>query len=85
MSENDLQELLNLMRRMYCAAQQGQWDAVNELDSKRNRIFAAIQGEAATASRATRAAVSEIIELDHAVLDLANLGMAQIAAQTTPR
>ena len=82
MSEQTLQELLTLMRRMYAAAQDGQWEAVNELDHVRNGIFDTLSTCPNIATSVTKAAVSEIIELDHAVLSLASNGMEKIAAET---
>ncbi len=82
MSEQTLQELLTLMRRMYAAASEGKWETVNELDALRNNIFASHSKGPECESSVTKAAVSEIIELDQAVLSLADHGMQQIAAQT---
>jgi len=82
MSEQTLQELLTLMRRMYAAACQGNWETVNELDVLRNKIFDSLSSGPNTGTSITKAAVSEIIELDQAVLSLADHGMQQIAAQT---
>lgn len=82
MSEQTLQELLTLMRRMYVAAREGHWDKVNELDSMRNTIFDSLDNTGCSATSVTRAAISEIIELDQAVLALADHSMSQIAMQS---
>jgi len=86
MNEATLQELLTLMRRMYVAASEGKWETVNELDVLRNEIFDSANDEnPGTTSSISKAAVSEIIELDQAVISLADHGMQQIAAQTAAR
>ena len=81
MSEQTLQELLTLMRRMYVAALNEQWEAVNELDSLRNSIFDSLTHSPNRSSSVATAAISEIIELDQAVLSLASAGMNSIVAQ----
>lgn len=75
MSEKTLQELLTLMRRMYVAALDDQWETVNELDVVRNGIFDTLNPCPNKGTSVTKAAVSEIIELDQAVLSLASAGI----------
>lgn len=82
MSDKTLQELLTLMRRMYAAALNDQWEAVNELDALRNGIFDNLNTSPNHGNSVTRAAVSEIIELDHAVISLASNGLSKIATES---
>lgn len=72
------------MRRMYVAAKNGEWERVDHLDQQRIEFLDAMQTAPDVAVCYDRASISEILELDHAVLNLANQSMQLVANYTLP-
>jgi len=79
----DLKDLLTIMRRMHLAAEQGNWDAVDTLDNLRQGFLRTLTECPDLADHHTNSIVCEIIDLDQAVLSLANAGMAAIAGSVS--
>ncbi len=82
----DLGDLLTIMRRMHCAAANGDWDQVDTLDGQRTSFLDQISENCATTTSVDvnicRAMISEIAELDQAVTDLLNQSFEWAAGQT---
>lgn len=76
----DLKELLTIMRRMHVAAVHGNWDTVDTLDNLRQSFLRTLTQCPDLDDHHNNAIVCEIIDLDQAVLGLANAGMTQIAS-----
>ncbi|MBX2826352.1 MAG: flagellar protein FliT [Gammaproteobacteria bacterium] len=75
----DLKELLTIMRRMHVAAVDGNWDTVDKLDNQRQTFLRSLTECPDLDDHHNNSMVCEIIDLDQAVLGLANAGMTQIA------
>lgn len=82
MTEPDLSDLLNIMRQMHIAASCSQWDSVDELDAQRLHFLDQVRTCPSVAAKFDSSAIREIIELDQAVMLLANQGL-EIIAQFT--
>lgn len=84
MNEPDLKDLLTIMRRMHLAATSCQWETVETLDEQRQLFLDRVSVNPEVTTRFDRAALREIIELDHAVMLLASQGLELIAHLTHP-